>query len=104
MTSILQFPTPRRSSGRIGQGDLFPAIVHPFPLTRYAGAVDRMACHLASLPTDQARSDAMVAYVEKEWQRLSDLGADEGAMEQAVIAFANAVWREVNSFSRGGVA
>lgn len=83
---------------------LFPAEVRPFPLTRYAGGIDKLARHLRSLSTAQARNNAMVMHVEREWNRLCDLGADERATEQALIAFANAVWAEVSRLERGGVA
>lgn len=99
---VLPFPARRRR--RSVTQPLFPAEVRPFPLTAYAGSVDRLARHLRSLPTLQQRSDAMVQHIEIEWNRLCDLGADERATEKELIDFANAVWAAVDRVERGGAA
>lgn len=102
MAIVLPFPAHRRR--RSVSTPLFPAEVQPFPLTRYAGEVDRLARHMRSLPTLQQQGDAMVRHVQQQWDRLCALGADEKAIELRLIEFANAVWAAVDRIERGGAA
>jgi hypothetical protein len=103
MGTVLTFLTPptRRRAAAL---PLFPADIRPFPLTRYAGEVDRLARHMRSLSTTAQRADAMVHFITVQWNRLCDIGAHEPAVLQTLIQFADAVWLEVGQLERGGVA
>lgn len=103
MGTVVPFPKPRKRR-KAAALPLFPADIRPFPLTRYAGEVDRLARHMRSLSTSAQRADAMVRHVTHEWNRLLDLGADEPPVLKALVELANAVWAEVARHERGGVA
>lgn len=104
MATVIPFPGARRRGRRSVPTPLFPAEVQPFPLTRYAGEVERLARHLGSLPTSQQRSAAMEFYVDRAWQRLCDICTDCDALENIFIDFIEATWAEVRRREYGGAA
>lgn len=103
MGDVVRLHLPRRRR-RIAATPLFPVEIQPFPLIRYAGAVDEFSRELRALPSLSMRSAAMVERIELEWDRLCSLGTDEAALERALLEFARAVWAEVDRIECGGVA
>jgi hypothetical protein len=79
-------------------------LIVPFPLSRQAGYVDKIARHIRSLPTQDARNKYMVSIIEIEFERELDLGIDQLIVESDLIRFADDVWQTVHGERCGGAA
>ncbi|MEH2482021.1 hypothetical protein V1282_005378 [Nitrobacteraceae bacterium AZCC 2146] len=79
-------------------------VIVPFPTTRQAGYVDRIARHIRSMPLQEQRNRYLVSIIHVEYNRQLDAGVDQLLVEADLKAFADAVWVAVRGEQRGGAA